>query len=304
MGKVRYKVQNWPEYNKSLKNRYNLTLWVDESATTGLPAQTTGKRGRPFVYSSSTIEVCLVVRSLFRLPLRGVEGLMRSIARLIHLPVPDYTVLSRRGRRLKIDLAFKPRDSAIHLVVDSTGLKIYGEGEWKVRIHGIGKRRTWRKIHIGLDEATGEIVCAEFTKADTVDSDVLPKILRKIGLRVLQVSADGAYDRRKDYKAIARMGARAVIPPRWDAVVCSRGRPSERDVNIERIRKIGLKRWKVESQYHRRSLTETAFSRLKRIFGGGLRSRLFENQRTEAMIALNLLNRMTALGMPNSIPAN
>jgi hypothetical protein len=229
---------------------------------------------------------------------------MRSIARLIHLPVPDYTVLSRRGRRLKIDLAFKPRDSAIHLVVDSTGLKIYGEGEWKVRIHGIGKRRTWRKIHIGLDEATGEIVCAEFTKADTVDSDVLPKILRKIGLRVLQVSADGAYDRRKDYKAIARMGARAVIPPRWDAVVCSRGRPSERDVNIERIRKIGLKRWKVESQYHRRSLTETAFSRLKRIFGGGLRSRLFENQRTEAMIALNLLNRMTALGMPNSIPAN
>jgi hypothetical protein len=304
MGKVLYKVRNWREYNRALKERYSLTIWVHEDARKGWAAEPTGRRGRPFTYGDVVIEVCLRVRSLFRLPLRGVEGFMRSIEDWTNMPVPDYTILSRRAHRLNVNLDIVPRNEPVHLVVDSSGLKIYGEGEWKVRTHGVGKRRTWRKIHIGVDEATGRVLVAELTKADVADCDVLPRMLRQLESPVSKVGGDGAYDKKKDYRAIARIGARAIIPPRCDAVANARGRPSARDENIKRIDRIGLKRWKVESGYHRRSLVETAFSRLKRIFGGGLRSRIFGNQRTEAMTELSVMNKMTSLGMPDSYPVN
>ena len=302
MGKVRYKVRNWSKYNRALKERYSLTLWIDEGAKWA--AEPTGKRGRPFVYSDHVIRICLILRTLFRLPLRGVEGFMRSIREYTGIPVPDYTVMSRRARRLKVDLAMFASKRPLQLVVDSSGMKIYGEGEWKVRIHGVGKRRTWRKIHIGVDEATSGILVAEVTKADVADCNVLPRLLRQLQVPVSQVSADGAYDRQQDYRAISKAGAKAVIPPRWDAVASARGRPTDRDANIMRIRRIGLKRWKVESKYHRRSLAETAFSRLKRLFGSSLRSRVFGNQKTEALLALRMLNRMALLGMPDSFPLN
>jgi hypothetical protein len=304
MGKVCYKVRNWSKYNRALKERYSLTIWIDADAEKEWAAKPTGKRGRPFVYSDLVIKCCLAIRALFRLPLRGAEGFLRSIVNMTKMPVPDYTVLSRRAHRLNVNLGVVSSGEPVHLVVDSSGLKIYGEGEWKVRIHGVGKRRTWRKIHIGVDEATSEILVAELTKADVADCDVLPKMLCKLESPVSRVGTDGAYDKKKDYRAIARIGARAIIPPRCDAVASARGRPTARDENIGRINKIGLKRWKLERGYHRRSLAETAFSRLKRMFGGGLRSRHFENQRTEAMLELSMMNKMTSLGMPKSVPVN
>jgi transposase len=308
MGKVRYKVRNWREYNKALKDRYCITLWISEEEAAVWWAEATGTRGAPRTYSDAAIECCLTIRVLLRLPLRGSEGFLRSVLPLLDLPelaVPDYSTLSRRGKYLEVKLPVAPKEKGVHLVVDSTGMKIYGEGEWKVRLHGVGKRRTWRKVHIGLDEGSGEILAAAVTTADVSDGEVLPGMLREVDLPVAKVIGDGAYDRREDYDAIASLGAQAVIPARrgariWRHGKC-RGAPHVRDEHIRRIRAVGRKRWKRESGYSRRSLAETAFSRTKRLFGDRLRSRLFENQAVEAFLGLRALNIMTALGMPVSV---
>lgn len=302
MGKPKYRVRNWREYNKALKDRFSLTVYLDEGLARRWKPEQTGKRGRPYKYSDHVVKCCLTMRALFHLTLRGVEGFMRSIKKMTKMPVPDYTAVSRRAKKLGVELGKIKKGEPVHMVIDSSGLKIFGEGEWKVRAHGITKRRTWRKIHIGIDEATGQVLVAELTKADKADCDVLPKMLKKVKTPVSKVGADGAYDKKKDYKAIAKIGAQAIIPPRCDAVKKKKGKPTARDANIDRINKVGLKRWKKESGYHRRSLVETAFSRYKRIFGGDLRSRKFENQEAEANLKLSLMNKMTDLGMPESVP--
>ena len=200
------------------------------------------------------------------------------------------------------------KNDGIHLVVDSTGLKIYGEGEWKVRIHGASRRRTWRKLHIGVDESTGDIVVSALSTADVSDGELLPEMLRSVDGPVTKVSGDGSYDHKKVYAAIAVLGAEALIPPRRRARIWhhgnSRDAPLERDKHLRRIRQVGRKRWKLESGYSRRSLAETAFSRFKRFFGDRLHARDFDNQATEAFLGLRALNIMTAVGMPHSYPVN
>ena len=311
MKKVRYKVRNWREYNKALKNRYSFTLWLNDEVRAGWIAEPTGRRGAPLVYSDMAIQSCLTIRVLLRLPLRGCEGILRSIASLLglaKLPMPDYSTLSRRGKTLKVRLPLAPKKGGVHMVVDSTGLKLYGEGEWKVRIHGKSKRRTWRKLHIGVDEATGEILVSALTTADVSDGEALPEMLREVDAPVTKVSGDGAYDHREDYAAIAALGAEALIPPREGARIWrhgnSRNAPLERDRHLRRIREVGRRQWKLESGYSRRSLAETAFSRIKRFFGDRLRARDFENQATEAFLGVRALNIMTAAGMPQSYPVN
>ena len=311
MKKVRYKVRNWREYNRALKNRYSFSLWLNDEVRAAWQAEPTGRRGAPLVYSDLAIQCCLTIRVLLRLPLRGCEGLLRSITALLGqptLPVPDYSTLSRRGKGLEVKLPIATKKRDVHMVVDSSGLKIYGEGEWKVRIHGKSKRRTWRKLHIGVDEATGEILISALTTADVSDGELLPEMLRKVGTPVTKVSADGAYDHRKDYAAIAALGAQALIPPRRGARIWRNGNsndpPLERDRHLRRIRQVGRKRWKLESGYSRRSLAETAFSRIKRFFGDRLRARDFENQATEAFLSVRALNIMTVAGMPDSYPVN
>jgi IS5 family transposase len=300
MEKKQYKVTNWPEYNRALKNRYSLTLWLDEDTKENWPAEPTGRRGRPFTYSEMAITCCLTMRSMFGLPLRGTEGFMNSILCHIGLSSPDYTILSRRSKTMDVRLPSTPKDEPIHLLIDSSGLKVFGEGEWKVRTHGIGKRRTWRKLHIGVNAETGEIAVAAVSTSDVADCDMLPKMLPEVETPIASVTADGAYDKKKDYKAIKRAGAVAIIPPRWDARLWGNRRPHERDIAVLEISRIGLKRWKRKIGYHRRSLAETTFFRIKRMFGDRLRSRIFDNQTTEAFLICSALNRMTALGMPKS----
>jgi hypothetical protein len=311
MKRVRYKVRNWREYNRALKNRYSFTLWFNDEVRSGWFAGPTGKRGSPMVYSDLAIQCMLTLRVLLRLPLRGCEGLLRSIATLLGqptLPVPDYSTLSRRGKGLEVKLPIAAKESGVHMVVDSSGLKIYGEGEWKVRMHGKSKRRTWRKLHIGVDESTGEILVSALTTADVSDGEMLPEMLREVEIPVMKVSGDGAYDQRVDYAAIAALGAQALIPPRRGARIWRHGNsndaPLERDKHLRRIREVGRRRWKLESGYSRRSLAETAFSRLKRLFGDRLRARDFDNQATEAFLGVRALNIMTAAGMPQSYPVN
>ena len=199
-----------------------------------------------------------------------------------------------------------PSSGPVHLVLDSSGFKVYGEGEWKVRQHGWSKRRTWRKLQLGVDEATGEIVAAVASEASVTDDDVVPDLVEQVNRPLAQVSGDGAYDKRKVYEALEATGAKVTIPPRRDAKIWQHGNcegePWQRDENLRAIRRLGRKRWKQESAYHQRSLAATALFRLKTIFGATLRSRNFAQQATELFLRASALNRMTQLGMPESYP--
>ena len=277
--KARYKLGNWHEYNESLVKRGSITLWISEEDISAWKPGDSKKRGGQFQYTDGAIECMVMVRSVFRLTLRATEGFVRSVFELIEveLTVPDYTTICRRAKFLEVSLPKKAK-GPLHAVLDSTGLKVFGEGEWKVRQHGYTKRRTWRKLHLGVDSATHEIQAVVLSEASRDDAGAVPDLLDQIGEAVEQLSADGAYDKRKVYTACSERGIKRVsIPPRKDARIWQHGNcvapPLVRDENLRRIRKIGRKKWKRESGYHQRSLAETAIYRFKTIFGSHLQAR-------------------------------
>ena len=301
-----YRIRNWPAYNAALIGRGSLTRWVDEEAIRSWRYTGPTQRGAQYHYTDTAIRCVLTLRAVYHLALRAAEGLTRSVfARLaVNLPVPSSSTLSRRAAELPIALGALPRATPLHLVIDASGFKVYGEGEWKVRQQGWSKRRTWRKLHLGVDEATGEIVAAVASEAGVSDDKVLPDLLAQGPGEIHQVSADGAYDKRPCYDALAERGATAVIPPRrdaksWQHKSCA-GAPWQRDENLRAIRRQGRRRWKQAAGYHRRSLAETTFFRLKALFGPTLRARQFPQQATELFLKVAALNRMTHLGMPDS----
>jgi Transposase DDE domain len=301
--KYRYRVKNWAEYDRALVNRGNLTIWFDEKsiAEDWTPPRPVG-RGKPGSYSDVAIQTCLTLKTLFRLPYRATEGLLKSLMRLcaLDLPVPDHTHMSRRAATLAVKIPRRPRVGATHVVVDSTGLKIFGEGEWKVRQHGVGKRRTWRKIHLAVDETAKDIIGIEVTTADWHDSEVFPDLLAQVEGKVAQVSADGAYDTERTHAAIAEREARATIPPREGAVLWGNDHP--RDAILAEIEAKGRAGWKEDSGYHRRSLAENMMYRLKQL-GDRLFSREFDRQVAESHVRVAIINQFTYLGMPNSVRA-
>src|SRR6185369_4346982 len=223
--KTSYRIRNWSAYNAALIARGSLTLWVDEEAVQAWRYTGPTQRGAQYVYAEAAIKCVLTLRVVYHLALRATEGLARSVFALLEtaLPVPSYSTLSRRAAEVEVALGALPRSGPVHLVVDSSGFKVFGEGEWKVRQHGWSKRRTWRKLHLGVDEATGEILAAVVSEARISDDDALPDILAQVKGEIHQVSADGAYDKRSCYDALAARGAKAVIPPRRDAKIWQHG---------------------------------------------------------------------------------
>jgi Transposase DDE domain len=303
--KRQYRIRNWQQYNKALVRRGSLTLWIDEgSLETWLSADYRVGRGRPQLYADAAILCSLLLREVYHLPLRATQGLVSSVLRLmqVSLPVPHYSTLSRRARLLEVPLSARADTRPLHLIIDSTGLKLYGEGEWRVRGRGWAKRRTWRKLHISMDAQSQQLTSALITNKDVVDPRVLPRLLKQEAEPVECVTADGAYDSRQCYRAIHERGARAVIPPRKGSTLWEDEYLQERNKNLRGVRKWGVKGWKKRSGYHRRSLIETAMFRLKAIFTDKLRSREVQRQRTETKIRCLALNRMTELGMPQSYP--
>lgn len=210
--------------------------------------------------------------------------------------------------KLEVDIPVIPKEGARYVVVDSTGVKVYGEGEWKTRQHGVSKRRTWRKLHLGVDEATGEILVPVVSTNDIHDGTVLGDILEQIEDPIEQVSTDGAYDHQDCYNQIAKREAKPVIFPRKDAIIWQHGNfkppPHPSDENLHYIRKHGRKQWKRDSNYHRRSLAETTMFRFKTIFGGNLSARNFDNQAVELFIKCAALNRMIQIAKPDSYQVN
>ena len=299
--KRQYRIRNWQQYNKALVGRGSLTLWVDaRSLDTWLDADYPNRRGRRRTYSDVAILCSLMLREVYHLPLRAAEGMLRSLMQLLEvsLPAPNYSTLSRRARSLR--LSFAQSKHIEHLVIDSTGLKLYGEGEWQVRVHGWAKHRTWRKLHISLDADSQQVVAALITNKETVDPRVLPCLLKQVEPPVERVLADGAYDSRECYRAIYARGARAVIPPRKGSVLWQDEYLKDRNSNLREVIKRGSEGWKKRVKYHRRSLVETAFFRLKSLFTDRLRCREVERQKTEVTIRCMAMNRMTELGMPHS----
>lgn len=302
-----YRIRNWSEYNAGLKQRGNLTFWISEDTCEHwFETEMTGKRGASNAYSDLAIMTFATVKAVYRQAGRQTQGFIESIFCLMNLElsVPDHSTVSRRLKHLEIVLPVIPREGSRHVVVDSTGIKVYGEGEWKTRQHGVSKRRTWRKVHLGVDETTGEILSAVVTTNDVHDGEVLENILDGIEDEIDQVSTDGAYDHEHCYEEISQRDAIAVIPPRRNAKIWRHGNlktpPHQRDENLRYIRKYGRKRWKQDHDYHRRSLAETTMGRLKRAFGGMVSSRKFDNQAIELLIQCCALNRMIQSAKPES----
>ena len=305
--KQAYRLRNWKHYNAALVQRGSLTLWVsDDVITAWRNSEKTGKPGKPRTYSDTAVLSMATLKEVYHLPLRATQGLMQSIMKLLglDLPVIDYSQLSRRCATLEVVLPRRQKNEPLHMVVDSTGVKVFGEGEWKVRQHGYTKRRTWRKLHLGADETTGEIVAAVVTTNNVADHQVLEDLLEQVEDKVEQVSGDGSYDKRNCYEAIRKRKARAAIPPQRNAKIWQHGNCQEerliRDENLRRIRQVGRKKWKQEIGYHRRSLAETQMFRVKTIFGDRVSARQFAGQATQVLVRCAALNTMTHLGMPDS----
>ena len=302
-----YRVKNWNEYEKALVQRGSITFWLTDDFEKNWRHTGEKQRGSQFDYSDQAILVMLTVKEVFHLTNRGVEGFVRSLFQMmkINLPVPDHSTLSKRGRDLKVKLPKKASQS-LNIVMDSTGLKIYGEGEWKVRQHGVSKRRTWRKLHVGANPADGEIQAVLLTENSISDDAAVKGLLEQIEQKIDQFAADGAYDKRKVYDSLNAHSPAVdiLIPPRKNARIWKHGNTKaerlKRDENLRTIRKRGRKEWKKASGYHVRSLAETTMFRLKTIFADDLSARLLETQTTQALVRCAALNKLTHLGMPQS----
>lgn len=297
-------------------------------------------RGHPLVYSDLAIQCLLTLKAIFHLPLRATEGFARSVLELLRLSgtlaTPDFSTLSRRAQRLHVALPVPHGPGPLHLVADATGLKCYGEGEWQVKRHGWVKHRRWRKLHLLVDAGTLVIRGVTLSVEHASESQQLGTLLAQEPDPVATVKGDTAYDTHAAYEAVAARAEqpRAIFLPRRARRAGTKPRPDrghprvegqrvnrggyrpriwqhgnrnapplDRDEHLRRIRAVGRTRWKAEVGYHERSLAETTVFRFKDVFGPALSARAEARRGTEVRIKVAALNRMTALGMPDSFRA-
>jgi IS5 family transposase len=301
--KPRYRITNWRDYNRALVARGAITLWIDEAVVAGWGAA----GGKGWRYSDMAILCALSLRAVFGLTLRQTQGFLHDLTRLLGLEitVPHYSTFSRRAATLTVPKLARPSGGPLHLAVDATGLKVHGEGEWKVRVHGPNRRRVWRKLHLAVDTRTGALVAHALTASEVHDAAELEGLLARTDAPIAAVCADKAYDSFDCHAAILARDAQPVIPPRKGAAILPPpGRkevPPTRGAAVARIAEVGREAWEAETGYHRRSLAETAMLRYKTLISPSLRSRTFDRQKVEAAVAVRCINRFTALGMPRSI---
>ncbi|HFA52013.1 MAG TPA: IS5 family transposase [Bacteroidetes bacterium] len=306
--KNKYQVLNWSDYNKALVKRGDITIYFSDEAIENWYSDLPNQRGAQPVYSDLCIESLLMFKVVFKLAYRQTQGFAQSLLKLMgvdDLEVPSYSQICRRAKDLNVIPYQIPKSGPIVITIDSTGLKIYGEGEWKVRKHGYSKRRTWRKLHLGVDPETGFIHCHTLTLNSVDDGSQLGDLLDQVETEVTDVCLDGAYDRLDCRDSLIERKINPIIPPRDNAVIWYLNEPDDipnypRNVAINRIDEVGKKEWKIETGYHRRSLSETAMFRYKTIHGNKLYSRNTSSQETENDIKIKTLNMMTAIGMPET----
>jgi len=301
--KMSFKVQNWPAYEAGLRRRGSLTLWIEDAAVDCW--QTSGPSGQAR-FKDAAIQTSLMLRTAFKLALRQTEGLMTSVLTLMGLTLsaPDHTTVSRRAVTLPVIQPASVPPGALHVLIDSTGLQVYGAGQWLEAKHGAKSRRTWRKLHLAVDATSGMIVAQTLTDQDTDDPSQVGPLLDQIDDPIARVTADGAYDGVPTYETIAAHGdgIDVVIPPRSTAVASGEPGPlSQRDRYLAMITEQGRLAWQAATDYGQRSLVETTMGRYKALIGPRLRARGFAAQQAEAAIGVAVLNRMLLTGRPKSV---
>jgi len=307
--RLRRRVTNWPAYDASLRQRGSLTVWFTDEAVAAWAAEPRTTRGRQPWYSPLAILTALTLRAVFRLAYRQAEGLIGSIVGLLglSLPVPDHTTLSRRAATLEV-----PRPGGagaggepMHLLVDSTGLKLCGKGEWLLEKHGTATRRSWRMLHLGVDAGTGRIVASMLTPKEVYDASQVDPLLDQVAGSVASFTADGAYDQDRVYAGVAERHPEAavVVPPRATAVPSdtAESAPTQRDGHLQHIARHGRMRWQSASGYNKRARVEAAMNRWKQVIGDELRAHTDERRATEVAVAVHALNRMLDLGRPSYV---
>ena len=314
--KEKYRLTNWSAYNAGLKQRGSLTLWLSEDVAQQWYHQGQRQKGGQFIYANNCILLLLTLKVTFKLPFRQLEGFACSLMELLQvdLQIPDYSQICRRQNGLSVPIGLDKRllGEPVHLLIDSSGLKVYGEGEWKVRQHGVGKRRTWRKLHLAVDEKTGQILAQRLTDKETDDASQLPELVaegQKTVASVSKVGADGSYDTFDTYQYLIKAQIEPIIPPRMNAAWWVDQNDvlldHPRNRALEQIDQGGLnvnrKQWKKDSGYHRRSKVENAFFRWKTIHGPGMYARKIHNQQTEAALKVAVLNRFIRIAPPRAV---
>jgi hypothetical protein len=309
MAKKADRARNWRKYNEALVKRGDITFWFSEDAIQDWHnTNRTSGRGRPQKYSDLCVICGLTLKVIFNLTFRSVEGFIRSLIRSLKLNIdaPDYTLLCKRQKNLNVELLnekLRPGEK-IHILVDTSGLKVFGEGEWKVRQHGHAKRRVWRKLHLAVNSESQAIEAFELTELGVQDCQGFGALVNHIDKKLAGAVGDGAYDRFSCYEVAEQKGFELITPPQHNArpsrersrnkKKASPNAVKKRDGVIDRVREIGSKAWKVEVGYHRRSLAETAMFRWKTLLGNKLYARKMAHQITEVAIKSSVLNKMIA----------
>ncbi|AXE31370.1 IS5 family transposase [Chromobacterium phragmitis] len=300
----KYKTTNWKTYNAALKARGSLMIWLDRDMRWHASAH--GKRGRTPTFSDAAIQFCLTIKCLFNLALRQAVGMVQSLLKLEGMDwlTPDYSTVCRRQKHLQVAISCHPSTTGLHLLIDSTGIKMLGEGEWKMKKHGAEYRRQWCKVHLGIDAQTLEIRAIEVTDNTVGDAPMLPELLDQIpaGERIAAVGGDGAYDTKGCHEAIAKRKAEALIPTRKNAKPWKENRLGAhvRNEILRATRLLGRAIWRKWSGYHRRSLVETKMRCFKRL-GERVMARDFDRQVAELQVRAAILNRFTRLGTPMTV---
>ena len=305
--KPRYKITNWPHYNKALKERGRLSLWLPANIAQLWYEQPTTKPIGAYTYTATAIEVCLTMRQLFHLPFRQTQGFVEDLFEWLDLPlaVPSYSQLQRRARHLQIDLKPSGVDSPrpVPIVIDSTGLKVKGEGEWKVRQHGKGAIRQWLKLNLVSEPERLQILACKLTDNDVDDAQSGVELVGELRFAIACCAADGAYEKKK-FRAALAPTTRQLIPPHRKAALSktARAKPvfAQRDEAIRQIEGSDRATWKRSVGYHQRSKAEVNMFRYKTTFGERIRGRKLVNQVTEVALNCKLLNRFATLGLPQS----
>ena len=305
--KTSYPTRNWKEYNTALINRGRVTLWINPEVAAAWKAQSDGLPHKQKVYSDLAIQTVLTLKVLFKLPFRAAQGLAMDLIDLLklELPCPNYSTLSRRAKTLKIDLGVRKTGEPIHLLVDSTGVKVAGEGEWKTRKWKAEYRRTWIKLHLGLDRNSGQIMAAVVTDASGGDPDHFPEILDAVEADIEKVGADGIYDSIDNFRRIAERGAIPIIPARIGANIRPEPEAAARNLVVTEMERLWDDethdaRWKVESGYHARSRIESEMFRYKQVIGDSVSTKNLASQTVEVLLGCRILNRFLELGRCDS----